>query len=151
MNNVMCFYSTFSNSYEKWDTYNLVNNLHLCVFLWFFTYDGDPPFTRRHKSIVTLLYDPKDFSSSLSKSSSSLDENCNGVFGSSSSCFNVPSLCPTNASWFALYFKIGNSYSSFSRSLSFSSHFLLDVSTDEYWSSLFVPNRYFAWHNKQVL
>jgi hypothetical protein len=33
---------------------------------------------------------------------------------------------------------------SFFRSLSFFGHFLFDVSTNEYWFGLFVPNRYSA-------
>jgi hypothetical protein len=26
-----------------------------------------------------------------------------------------------------------------------------DTSTNEYWSTLLIPNKYFAWHNKWVL
>ncbi len=115
------FTDTISNSYEKWDTYNLVNNLHLCVFLWFQTYDGNPPSSQCHEYIVIRLHDLKDSSSSFSKFFPSLDANCDGGFGSSSSSFasGVPSFCSTSASWFASYFKIDNSYLSSSISLSF--------------------------------
>jgi hypothetical protein len=140
----MCFCSTFSNSYEKWDIYSLVHGLHLCVFLWSWTYDGDPLFAQCHESIVILLHNPKDFSSPLFESFPSLNVDCDGVLGSSSSCSSVPSFYFTNVSWFASYFKIGNSYSSSSRSLSFSGHFLFVASTNEYRSTLFIPNIYFA-------
>jgi hypothetical protein len=71
--------------YEKWVTYICANNLHLCVFMWSWTYDGDPPSTPCHKSTVTPLHDPNDPTSSLSKSFSSLATDCDGVVGSSSS------------------------------------------------------------------
>jgi hypothetical protein len=78
-----------------------------------------------HELIVISLHNPKDFSSLLSKSFPSSYADCVGVLGSSSSCFSVPFFYSTNVSWFASYFKIGNSYSSPSRSLSFFSHFYL--------------------------
>jgi hypothetical protein len=93
----MCFFSTFSNSYEKWVTYILANGLHLCVFIQCQTYDGDPPSTPCHELIVTPLHDLKKISSSVSKSSPSLVANYNGVIGSSS-YFGVPSFCSINAS-----------------------------------------------------
>ncbi len=124
--------------------------LHLCVFLRSWTYDGDPPFIWCHESTMILLHDPKDFSSSLFESSPSLDVDCNGVLGSSS-YHGVPSFCSNNVSWFASYSKISNSYSSSYGSLSFFGHFLFDVSTNGYWSTLFVPDRYSTWHNEHVL
>ncbi len=90
------FTHTFSNSYEKWDTYNLVNIPYLYMFLWFQTYDGNPPSSQCHESIVIRLHDLKDFSSLFYKSSPS-NANCDGVFGSSSSSFGVPSFCSTSA------------------------------------------------------
>jgi hypothetical protein len=99
---------------------------------------------------MILLHDPKDFSSSLFESSPSLDVDCNGVLGSSS-YHGVPSFCSNNVSWFASYSKISNSYSSSYGSLSFFGHFLFDVSTNGYWSTLFVPDRYSTWHNEHVL
>ncbi len=141
------FARTFS--YEKWDTSSLADDLHLCVLLQSWTYD--PPFTWCHKLIMTRLHDPKESSSLFFKSSPSSDVNCNGVIGSSSSCNNVLFFFSTSVSQFASYFKIGNSNSSSSKSFSFSSHFLGDTSTNEYWSTLLIPNKYFAWHNKWVL
>ncbi len=141
----------FSNSYEKWVTYICGNDLHLCVFLWFQTYDDDPPSTPCHKLTMILLHDPNDPTSSFSESSSSLADNCFGVLCSSSSCFDVPSFHSNSASQFTSYLKIGNSYSSSFGSLSFSGHFFFYVSSNEYRSSLFVPNRYFSWHNKWVM
>jgi hypothetical protein len=92
------FVHTFSNSYEKWDIYNLFNTPHLCAFLQFWTYDGDPLSAQCHKSTMIPLHDPKDSSSSLFKSSPSLDVHYDGVFVLSSSCSNVLSFCSTSAS-----------------------------------------------------
>jgi hypothetical protein len=38
-----------------------------------------------------------------------------------------------------------------SRSFSLSGYFLHAISTNEYWSTLFIPNIYSTWCNKQVL
>ncbi len=92
------FVHTFLNSYEKWDIYNLVGTLHLCVFLQSWIYDGDPLFVRCHKSTMIPLHDPKDSSSSLFKSFPSSNIDCDGVLGSSSSCSSVFSFYSTNAS-----------------------------------------------------
>ncbi len=79
------FAHTFSNFHEKWDIYNFVDNLHLCVFLQFRTYDGEPPFVRCHELTITPLHDPKDFSFSLFMSIPSSNVDCYGVLVSSSS------------------------------------------------------------------
>jgi len=94
----MCFCSTFSSFYEKWVIYILVNSPHLCVHLRCRTYGGDHPFAPCHELIVILLHDPKASSSSLYESSPSLGIDCDGVFGSSSSYYGVPSLCSTSVS-----------------------------------------------------
>ncbi len=140
------FVHTFSNSYEKWDIYSLVDNFHLYVFLQSQTYDGDPPSVQCHELTMTRLHDPKDFSSLLSKFFSFFK--CQLQWCSRPSSSSVPYFYSTSASWFALYFKIGNSYSSSFGLFSFSDHFLGDTSTNEYWFALFIPNRYYAWHNK---
>jgi len=144
----MCFCSTFSNSYEKWVTYILANILWLCVFLQSWTYEGNFLSAPCHESKMTLLNDPKDFSYSLSEFSPSSATDYDGVIGSSSSYFSVPYFCSTNASSFTLYLKIGNSYLLSCGSFAFSSHFFFYVPSNEYCFGLFVPNRYFAWHNK---
>lgn len=78
------------------------------------------------------------------ESSPSLDVDYDGVFGSPSSSTGVLSFCLTNVYWFASYFKIGNLYLSSFGSLSFFGHFLCEVSTNVYWSTMFVPNIYSA-------
>ncbi len=125
------FVHNLSNSYEKWNIYNLADNPRLRVFLRSQTYDSDPPSSQCHESIVIQLHDPKYFSLLLFEFSLSSYADCNGVFGSFSSSFSVLSFCSINASWFASYFKIGNSYLS-SRSLSFFGLFLHEASTNEY-------------------
>jgi hypothetical protein len=82
---ILVFVFTFSKIYEKWVTYIRVDNPHLCVFMWSWTYEGDPPSTPCHELIVTLLHDPNDPTSSLLKSFSFLATDCDGVLGSSSS------------------------------------------------------------------
>ncbi len=44
-----------------------------------------------------------------------------------------------------------NSYLSSWGLLSFYDHFLVDTSINEHWSTLFIPNRYYIWHNKWVM
>jgi hypothetical protein len=91
------FVHTFSNSYEKWDIYSLVNTPHLCAFLQSRTYDGDPLSAQCHKSTMIPLYDPKDSSSSLLKSSPSSNVDCDDVFDFCS-CYSVISFCSTSVS-----------------------------------------------------
>ncbi len=64
------------------------------------------------------LFEPQHYLSMLLKYFPSLDVDCDGVFSSSSS-IKVLFFYSTSASWFASYFKIGNSYLLSSRSLSF--------------------------------
>jgi hypothetical protein len=95
------------------------------------------------------LFDSQHFLFVFSLSSPS-NANYDGVFGSFSSSTRVPSsssikapfFCSTNASYFASYFKIGNSYSSSFGSLSFFGHFLHVASINEYWFTLLIPNKY---------
>jgi hypothetical protein len=91
------FVHTSSNSYEKWDIYNLAHDFHLYVFLWFQTYDGEPFFVQCHKLTIIPLHDPKDFSFSFFKSFPSSNVDCYGVLIFSSSYSNVLSFCSTNA------------------------------------------------------
>jgi hypothetical protein len=93
----MCFVQ-HSQILMKHEIFTILSMVFICVFLQSQTYDGDPLFIQCHESIVTLLHDPKDFSSSFSKSSPSSNVNCDGILGSSSSCYGVPYLYSTSAS-----------------------------------------------------
>jgi hypothetical protein len=94
--------------------FTVLLNLHLYVCMWSQTYYGDLHSSWWHNSAMIRLFDPQHPLFELFKSFPSLDVNYNGVSGSSSSSIGVPSFYYTNTSWFASYFKIGNSYSSWS-------------------------------------
>jgi len=100
--------------------------------LWWWTNDGDPDSSWCRDSTLIPLFDLQHSLFELSESSPSFNGICNGVFGSFSSSSKVSPFCSTNLSWFASYFKIGNSYWSLSRSLPFLGYFLREASTNEY-------------------
>ncbi len=119
--------------------------VHSMTNIWWWT-----PFLSRSQCDSDSTAWPTTLFIHVFESSPSLDSDCNGVFGSSFS-IRVLYFYSTIASWFASYFEIGNSYLSSSRSFSFSRHSLREASTNEYSSALFVPNRYFTWHNSWIL
>ncbi len=129
---------------------NLTSRSHLLLCLQLQTQDYEPPFSPFHKSTMSQLNYAQDSLSLLYVYFPSSNDDCDGVFGSSSSSTKVLSFYSTSVSWFASYFLIGTSYLSSSLSFSFFGHFLCEAFTNEYQFTLFIPNRYFTWHNKWV-